>query len=73
MILCADAAHLPGQMMYHTTLAFTNMHPEKYFRVPDYLSPPFGTKSASNVHVTKSKKFYVSFSTSSTGTKYPKT
>jgi hypothetical protein len=43
--------------MYHTAfLAFTTMHPEKHFHVPDYLPAPFGTKSASNVHVTKSQK-----------------
>jgi hypothetical protein len=56
MILCADTARPPGQAMYHTALAFTTMHPEKHFRVPDYLPAPFGTKSASNVHVTKSQK-----------------
>jgi hypothetical protein len=47
MILCADTARLPVQAMYHTALAFTTMHPEKHFRVPDYLPAPFGTKSAS--------------------------
>jgi hypothetical protein len=56
MMLCADTARPPGQAMYHTALAFTTMHPEKHFRVPDYLPAPFGTKSASNVHVTKSQK-----------------
>jgi hypothetical protein len=55
-MLCADTARLPGQAMYHTALAFTTMHPEKDFRVPDYLPAPFGTKSASNLYVTKSQK-----------------
>jgi hypothetical protein len=49
MILCADT-------MYHTTLVFTNMHPDKHLHVPDYLTAPFGTKSASNVQLTKSQK-----------------
>jgi hypothetical protein len=56
MMLCADMARPPGQAIYHTALAFTTMHPEKHFRIPDYLPAPFGTKSASNVHVTKSQK-----------------
>jgi hypothetical protein len=57
MKLCADKAHSPSQAMYHTALAFTTMHPEKHFRIPDYLPAPFGTKSsASNIYVTKSQK-----------------
>jgi hypothetical protein len=73
MILCVGMAHLPGQVMHHTALAFTNMHLEKHFCIPDYLPARFGTKSTSNVHVTMSQNFYVSFSTTSMRTKYPKT
>jgi hypothetical protein len=57
MILCLDiTSRPPGQEMYHIpALAFTNMHPEKHLRVPHYLPAPFGTKSASSVHETKSQ------------------
>jgi hypothetical protein len=57
MILCVNTACLQGQAMCHIALVSTTMNLEKHFRIPDYLPAPwFGTKGASNIHMTKSPK-----------------